>query len=85
MIAESGVSDMLGVLAYPTFWVWDGARKELLGVRFRRSPLQCMNVTLGGSNVYVFEDGYFAVDSSDRLSVSVYSRERHLNPSPNGR
>src|SRR6266571_3807639 len=33
-----------------------------------------MNVALGGSNVHIFEDGYFAVDSSDRLSAS-----RNLN------
>src|SRR6266699_2970907 len=61
---------MLGILGYPTFWVWDATRKDLLEVRFARNPIEVMNFTLGGSSLHIFEDGYVAVDSSDRLGAS---------------
>lgn len=61
---------MLGFLLTPTRWFWGGNLCELQKVRFTRDPRICHSGHLRRIPTIVFDDGYVALDTRNRLTAS---------------
>jgi hypothetical protein len=63
---DQGVERTLGILIVPTRWFWDGTLRDFHEMRFKTEPYVAFDARLGRTRLVVFNDGYVALDTSNR-------------------